>query len=853
MELVEGEDLSERLQRGRLPVDEALEIARQVAEGLEEAHEKGIVHRDLKPANVKLTPDAKVKVLDFGLAKAYAGDSAAGCSADLSQSPTLAHSGTQAGVILGTAAYMSPEQARGKPLDKKADIRAFGVVLWEMLTGRKLFVGETVSDVLAGVLKTEVDLDALPESTPPAIRGLLRRCLERNPRNRLHDIADARIVLDELVAGGSDEGGVRAPAMAQGPLWRRGLPWAVGALGLAVGLAGFALRGPRPGAEPPDLPVLRFAITLPPDAPLFVDSYPGRSLALSQDGTQIVCATAQSTGESSADSRLRLRRLDETEIRPIPGTDDGKAPFFSPDGDWLAYFDWAEKALKKVSVRGGQPVTLQRGLANAGWMLGGGCDDGRIVFETWNDGLRSVNSEGGDLRVLTEPADEWRLDPQPLPGRCRVLFYTHRSEGQTIEALSVDDGARTRILDNASHGRFLTSGHLLFVRDGVLHIAPFDAERLKVTGAAVPLPIEAAPDWFNVSAPNPQLAVSRNGTLVFAPSAEKDGTGSPLVAVTHDGQVEELADLPFLYPALALAPDGEELAIIGRRAGEARIEALNLRHKATTRLVDLGASDIPAQAVWTPDKKALFYSRYGPFESDLFRHDLDADGPDRVVLRLPGTWLCPWAVSPDGRWLVLSLYDVETLADLLLVDLEAAPGAATATPFVSTPAVEAGAAISPNGEWIAYLSNTGEGFEILVEKFPERGQKTRVSSAWGPPLWSPDGREIYFALAGSGRRSAVLEVRGPGPGRLGLVTEAARLDRQAEHDAAASGAVRAVGHGAQDLDRVGDREGPGPARGPAHGDLRPAQAELQDRLLARGGLLRRGAGERDLHPALARA
>ena len=598
------------------------------------------------------------------------------------------------------------------------------------------------------MLKTEVDLAALPESTPPAIRRLLRRCLERNPKNRLHDIADARIVLDELVAGVSDDSGVAAPARAPGPPWRRGLPWVVGTLGLVVGIAGFAFRGPRPGAAPPDLPILRFAVPLPTDAPLFVDSYPGRSLALSHDGTQIVYATAQATAE---DSRLRLRRLDETEIRPIPGTEDGRAPFFSPDGEWLAYFDWAEKALKKVSVRGGQAVTLQRGLTAAGWVLGGWCDDGRIVFDTWNDGLRSVNSEGGDLRVLTEPTDEWHLDPQPLPGPCRVLFYTHRSEGQTIEALSVDEGARTRILDNASHGRFLTSGHLLFVRDGVLHLAPFDAERLKVTGAAVPVPIDAAPDWFNVSAPNPQLAVSRNGTLVYAPNAEKAGTGGPLVAVTHDGQVEELAELPFLYPALALAPDGEELAVVGRRAGEARIEALNLRHKATTRLVDLGAVDIPAQAVWTPDKKALLYSRYGPFESELLRHDLDADGPDRVVLRLPGTWLCPWSISPDGRWLVISLYDIETAADLLLVDLEAAPGAATATPFVSTPAVESGAAISPNGEWIAYLSNTGEGFEILVEKFPEGGQKTRVSSAWGPPLWSPDGREIYFTLVGSGR------------------------------------------------------------------------------------------------------
>jgi serine/threonine-protein kinase len=742
MELVEGQTLAERLESGPLPLDESLSIARQVAEGLEEAHEKGIVHRDLKPANVKLTPDGKVKVLDFGLAKAYAGDGA-GASSDLSQSPTLAHTGTAAGLILGTAAYMSPEQARGKPVDKRADIWAFGVVLFEMLTGRQLFAGETVSDVLAGVLKSEVDLGALPKEAPPALRRLLRRCLERNPRNRLHDIADARIVLDEL-AGGRSDGGAAAPA--PDPPWRRALPWAVGALGIAVGIGTLAMRGSRPGTEPRELPVLRFAIPLPADAPLFVESYPGRSLALSPDGTQIVYATAS----SAADTRLRLRRLDETEIRSLPGTENGRAPFFSPDGEWLAYFDWAESAIKKVSVRGGRAVTLARGFANAGWMLGTWCDDGRIVFDTWNVGLRVLSGEGGEPRVLTQPTDEWHLDPQPLPGPCRVLFYTHRTEGQAIEAIAADGGGRTRILDNASHGRFLASGHLLFVREGALHVAPFDAERLKVTGAALPVPIEAAPDWFNVSAPNPQLAVSRSGTLVYAPSDEKAGSGSPLVAVTHDGRVEELAALPFLYPTMALAPDGEALALTGRRAGVARIEALDLRRKATTDVAGLGAVDMPAQPVWTPDGKAILYTRYGPFEGEIVRHALDARVPDQVLLRLPGTWLCPWSISPDGRWLVISRYTPDAQADLLLLDLAKAPGAAAVRPLVATADEENGAAISPNGEWFAYSFNKGGGIEILVEKFPEGGQKTRVSSAAGPPVWSPDGRDIYFSSTARG-------------------------------------------------------------------------------------------------------
>ena len=298
------------------------------------------------------------------------------------------------------------------------------------------------------------------------------------------------------------------------------------------------------------------------------------------------------------------------------------------------------------------------------------------------------------------------------------------------------------------------------MRDGALHVAPFDAERLKVTGASLPVPIEAVPDWFNMRAPNPQLAVSRSGTLVYAPSDEKAGSGLRLVAVTLDGQVEELGALPFPYPKLALAPDGEGLAFAGRRAGVAKIEALDLRRKATTAVADMGAVDDPAQAVWTPDGKAILYTRYGPFEGEIVRHALDARVPDQVLLRLPGTWLCPWSISPDGRWLVISRYTPAAKADLLLLDLEDASGAAAARPLVATAADENGAAIAPNGQWFAYYVNSGAGTEILVEKFPEGGQKTRVGSADGAPLWSPDGRDIYFtSLARGGGELEVMAAR----------------------------------------------------------------------------------------------
>ncbi len=388
MELVEGEDLAERLKRGPIPVDEALAIAKQVAEALEGAHEKGIVHRDLKPGNIKLTPDGQVKVLDFGLAKAWDGPQAS--SADLSQSPTLAHTGTAAGLILGTAAYMSPEQARGKAVDKKADIWAFGVVLYEMLSGRQPFAGETVSDVLAGVLKTEIDLGKLPEPTPPAIRRLLRRCLERDPKRRLHDIADARIVLEDVVSGIDGEASGAASGASATRARRALLPWlaALVVMTAGAGLAGYLARGP--GATPAE--PMRLAIQL--DASQELGTGGNSTIAFSPDGESLVFS-----GRESGKQSLFRRKLGERETVPVPGTEGGDSPFFSPDGRWIGFV--AESQMRKVPAEGGRPFSLgeARGAGGCAWLL-----DGTIVYAPiYSEGLYRVPAEGGSPERLTTP------------------------------------------------------------------------------------------------------------------------------------------------------------------------------------------------------------------------------------------------------------------------------------------------------------------------------------------------------------------------------------------------------------------------------------------------------------------
>jgi Tol biopolymer transport system component len=756
MELVEGPTLAERLEQGPFPFNEGLSVSLQIAQALEEAHGKGIIHRDLKPQNIKASIEGRTKVLDFGLAKAM--DPAAGSAvspADLARSPTLMQSptltaahGTQLGVILGTAAYMAPEQARGVAVDKRADIWAFGVVLYEMLVGRSPFAGDTVTDTLAGVLKTEIDFSKLPAETPSAIRRLLRRCLERNPKNRLHDIADARIVLDELLSGRSTESATPAENGA-GPIsaTRRVALAAGAALLVALGAAGGWLAS-RPASDAA-LPTTRLSIHLPSELAFEVHSIPGHAIAISRDGMQVAYV-----GDIQDQSQVVVRALGESSPRVVATVEKARQPFFSPDGKWIGYF--GSDSLHKVSLDGGQSVLLVPELSNAAWVRGSWSDDGRIVYDTWNAGLRVVSADGGEVRVLTQPDNEWHLGPEVIPGTATVLFFSQSAASFRTEAIGLDGSGRRTVLDNASQPRFLASGHLLFQRDGGLFVAPFDAKSSSVTGPAMPLSLETMVDDERAATPVPQLAIGTNGTLVYAPRQPSARAGSELLWVDRLGKTEPLATLPFPFPSFDLSPDGGQLALAVREGSRARLALYDLARRTLTPLRDERV-DIPTAPVFSADGREVYFARYGTHRGEILAQGLEGGEP-RLLGRLEGTWISPYSVSQDGRWLVGTLYDPKSQSDIWFLDLTSGDPERAARAIAAT-GDQLAPALSPDGRWLAYAANDTGAVEIFLQRFPDGESKVRVSSSGGEiPRWSPDGRELFF-LARDGRGMMAVAVK----------------------------------------------------------------------------------------------
>ncbi len=735
MELAEGEDLAERLKRGAIPIDEVLLVGKQIAEALEEAHEKGIVHRDLKPANVKLTPEGKVKVLDFGLAKAYSNDAGGGGSSDLSQSPTLAESGTIAGTILGTAGYMSPEQARGRTIDKRADIWAFGVVLYEMLAGARLFQGETVGDTLAAVLRQEVGWSALPESTPASVRRLLARCLERDPRKRLRDVGEARIVIDEALSGGPHEAaGASAPRERPRAGWRAAV--ALGVV-LALGVAGaWILRRPAASGA---APAARWALAIPDGLTLSSAEYP--QIALSQDGRiQVVVVVDQ-----NSTPRLLVRRSDEFEARLLPESERAMAPFLSPDGAWIGFF--RDNALLKIPVAGGPPIrlaTTSREIRGGTWSR-----DGYIYFSPdTNVPLSRLPEGGGEARPVTR-LDEARGErthrwPQALPDGGAVLFTcdtqasTEYYDDARVEAVRPATGERNVLVEGSSQGWYSPGGHLVFARSGALYAVALDARSLEVRGAPVQVVQGVATD---VGSGAVQFAAAQSGAAVWSPGGS---TASYQVVWVDDSLAETAAPIPPApYNELALSPDGRRLALVGGQGGISDLWVADLDRGGMTRLT---FGEFVANPVWTPDGSRIAYGtrlqgRKGNTWQIVWK---PADGSREPEILVEGErGHLPSAFSPDGRILVYdALNAAATSRDIWMIPLA---GPRDPRPLVAGAFMKSEAVISPDGRWLAYVSDEAGQAGVFVRPFPGGDGRWQISTPQGvEPQWSRDGRELFY-------------------------------------------------------------------------------------------------------------
>ena len=729
MELVDGPTLGDRLAQGALPLDESLLIARQIAEALEEAHEKGIVHRDLKPQNVKASIEGKTKVLDFGLAKAMdAGASGTGspaASPTMMQSPTLtAAHGTQLGVILGTAAYMAPEQARGGAVDKRADIWAFGVVLWEMLTGRRLFEGETVSDTLAAVLRAEVDYSALPATAPPALRSLLRRCLERNPKNRLHDIADARIVLDEILAGPSEGAAAPPAAVAAAPGWRRHLPWAVAALGLALGTAGLLTSRTAAAPEVSIPPTTRF--TLFPPAPGEIEGYP----ALSPDGRSLAYCFVPERGVA----RLWLHSFDSGTSRELPGTEHAGDPFWSPDGRYLGFF--AAGALRRIEVA----TSLAQSVVRVSDARGGtwtGAEE--IVFTpTSSAALLRVPASGGSTRPLTRlgSGEQSHRFPWALPGGEGLLFYTLSGKEAGIHWLSAASGERRLLLPDASRAAYDGRGFLFWSRNGALVAQRFDPGRAELSGevfvVAEQVGVDAqksAQTWFGAA---PGAIALRVGALQQSQLRWFDRSGAALDEVTSAGAFGE--------PALS-ADDGRVVVTRAPDSTGAR-DVWIFDTSGRDRGLRLSFEGDHSTPVWSADERAIYYTVESEGVRRIVTKRADGSGAEQELHRSEAS-LWPNSQSPRAPLLVVEGGDAETGYRLWLLPLE---GERRLRPFQQgSSGSQAHAAFSPDGSLLAYTSDESGLPQVFVQPVEGSGVRWQVSSDGGDlALWRADGRELYY-------------------------------------------------------------------------------------------------------------
>ncbi|MDX1644777.1 MAG: protein kinase, partial [Thermoanaerobaculia bacterium] len=718
LELIPGETLAERLARGPVPPTEALPVALQLAHALEAAHARGIVHRDLKPANIKLTPGGTVKVLDFGLAKAWDEPADSG----LTHSPTLTAQMTLAGVILGTASYMSPEQARGKPADKRADIWSFGVVLFEMLAGGRVFGGETVTDILGAIVHKEPEWERLPTNLPRPVERLLRRCLEKDRTRRLQHIGDARIELEEAIERGPET----APTRGERPSKASRLaPWVIAASALVLLVLSALLDDP---------PLARYTIALPEDVRLGRVRQP---VAISPDGSKVVYEAFDGDGW-----QLFERERASGRSRPIEGTSGGHQVTFSPDGNSIAFRQGG--SIRKLSLHGGTPLAIvsQPGPMGIDWT-----DADEIVYTPdWGYGLRRISTSGGEARVVTELDPERsegvHFAPHVLPGGEAVVFTTWESLGTGLTSIAVAElpsGDHRVLIEDATTPVYSPTGHLLFVRAGTLMAVPFDADRLEVTGQ--PLPIQPGVRTYTESL-GAVYAISDNGTLVFQWGGVFENLGE-LIRVTRDGEVTPALDDRQPFAAFELSPDGRHLAVT-IEGPLFQIWIYDLESGSRSRLTGQSDNGSPS---WLPDgREIVFWSTglvsegsLGPYS--IVRMAVDGRSEPVLLHDSPGDVGDPNA-SPRGDVVVFEESLSGLNRDLTLVDLEGDPNPRK---FLSTADNEEQPAFSPDGRWIAYQSDESGRDEVYVAEYPGPGASWLVSAGGGrSPRWSLDGRELYY-------------------------------------------------------------------------------------------------------------